>query len=196
MLSLRVSDMHKTKGQRDCPLCKGSGRMSNPAKDATVMCDCVIKSFALEYLGPLYQSSTYKKTMDLTKVLEPYLVCLEDSLDQFKMLVKSFLLGTNMKYQHLSCTAYEVIQAYLSKTDVVSFTMADILNVDVLFLYLNGDPKNAGYAEIIPFVVEQRALNKRRTWIFSRDSISENKFSDKYGVNITPLVAKYGKRFK
>lgn len=151
-------------------------------------CLCVLKARAREYLTSTYMDAKYDRGVD-PSVLEHRNI-LMDTVSQpyFKSLVKSFLLNTGMKYRHITVTAYDCLQAYLTNSETHLFDSYG--KIDFLVLYLAFDPRCSSYGVITTSLLEKRAMNKLPTWIFSNYSISSGVFLEKYGDNLSSYCKK------
>jgi len=104
----------------------------------------------------------------------------------FTSFANSFLLLTIAKHRHVTQTAYEIFQRYISKSENGSLT--ELLNIDFLVITLSNDPYNSHYGNILQFLVETRLRKGHFTWINSRHSLSSSKFQNVYGTDFADFL--------
>jgi len=106
-------------------------------------------------------------------------------VDNFKSLVKSFLLLTGMKYSHNTVTGGEVCEAYFDReVGLRAYTRPDLL-----ILVLGRDGKSGAYRTVLPSLLTQRVdIGNKMTFIFSYTPLKSHKFSDSYGTDLVEII--------
>ncbi|WP_038934301.1 hypothetical protein [Bradyrhizobium japonicum] len=148
-----------------------------------------MKQEALRYLSDIYSGASYIRTLDPTPLLDTKKLRFDNvAQGRFKMVVKSFLLNTGMKFTHSTASGYDIVQAYLTNTDEMLFDRAKA--VDLLILYLVSDPKNGHYGNILTSLIEARDLRNKHTWLFSLTTPDSPSFRSTYQPEFADYVGK------
>lgn len=171
----------------DCPECKGTGFTAQENGRQGQQCLCVLKQEALRYLGDIYASASFIKTLDVTPLVGKNLLLQDKTQTQFKSIVKSFLLNTAMRNSHSTASGYDVVQAYLTNSDSNEFTR--LKSVDLLVLYLNADPNNKAYGNILTSLINDRMFKNRHTWIYTPAPVKSAQFRFTYGEDFANFVS-------
>lgn len=101
-----------------CPECHGDGFIPVPGVAETVMkCACLIRAEAIDYLTPLYAAAEWNPDFPTAPFIDQNILCQNYSEAAFQKIVKSFLLGTFLKYRHCTVTAAALIAAYYANPD-------------------------------------------------------------------------------
>lgn len=169
-----------------CPDCRGTGHIL--IDGAVHECTHILREKAIAYLTPIYADSAFSGSLDVKQLEGKNLTFINNG--KFKLVVKSYLLGTGMIYSHKSASAYDILQAYLTNSEDREFTrMAD---VDLLFIYLSQDPRNGHYGQIISSLLQTRNLKGKKTWINSRHPINSSDFIKMYGGELEGTLTELG----
>lgn len=171
-----------------CEICKGSGFVSKG--QALVECECKLRERLLAYLTPFYASSTLIEGMDASKMQGKNLVASDMELSNFKSIVKSFLLLSLKKPPHHTVTAHDIIQSYVQAEGATQYS--ELTEFPLLFIYLNNDPPNRQYSEIIGTLITKRQMKSNVTWVYSRTKVPSQDFSFRYGEGLQEQLSKRG----
>lgn len=170
---------------KNCSICKGSGRMH--FKEKKTVCECVVRKAAKNYLGPLYAEVQYTKKLNFGGT--DRFVCFErSSLEKFKALVKSFLLHHKLKLTHMSVFPQDIIQYYVTDGEVAKQRFGGLTEVDFLVIYFIKDPPNKLYGDILESILEKRVIFDKITWLYCIDSYEEFWFTMKYGKELCDFL--------
>jgi len=178
-------DLTKERPDPDCPNCKGVGYLIN-AENKAEICICLLKSRAIVYLTPEYVAANTLRELDVTEYEKKNIFMLGPQA-AFKMLVKSILLNTGMIYTHKTVPTFELLRIYLaasSANQAEAIQWNEILNVDILILYLVFDTPNKLYGSIIRSVIEKRKFQSKYTWIYSDKHFETEAFQKLYSTEL------------
>ena len=167
-----------------CPHCGGVG-FEDTADHRKRECVCQTRLRVRAYLGPMFSSAYYvRKPRPIdertsTAGFDPAPVLRRNVLLQndkgwgasrfdviYRSAVKSFLLNTGMRLGFLSVGgAREVVDAAFSQDDTKNDVFDRMHAVDLLLLYLGGDPPNSRYGQVLNALIRQRMFIGKYTWI-------------------------------
>jgi hypothetical protein len=182
---------------KTCPECHGEGYLPVPDVDDTVMkCACLIRAEAIDYLTPLYAQAEWNPDFQTAPFINQNVLCQNYSEAAFQKIVKSFLLGTFMKYRHCTVTASALIAAYyaspgdepVSTEGRASVAYGQLRHVDLSILYLVSDPPNRNYGAILTGLLQERNRYHRPTWIYTPNPIASPTFQGLYGAAFAAVL--------
>ena len=170
----------------DCPKCGGSPGLMSSGDGRKIKCICILVQEAKQYLTPVYANAKYIKSFKAQELIGKNMLI--DSVPQmaFKAVIKSFLLNTGMRYSHITATAYDILQAYLTDTEHRLFkSMAE---VQYLIIFLVADPRNRSYGDIIVSLLEKRANYGLTTILYSSKHVGHCDFRAAYSDKLTKFL--------
>jgi hypothetical protein len=172
--------IHKRKREMEkCQACQGTGCVG------TVPCDCKVgrlRTEIIRYLTPLYRRAEISDAISKIPSEEFLRNLFIEGVPQekFKSFVKTALLSSNMRYSHLTHSAYEIMEIYLGKVD--GLHLMDLYKKpDLLILNLSCDPANAHYGPVLQTLLEGRTQREKWTWVNSRHPIDSGTCKKNYG---------------
>jgi hypothetical protein len=181
-----------------CPDCHGKGFIPMPGVAETVTkCACLIRAEAIEYLTPLYAAAEWNPDFQTTPFIDQNVLCQNYSKAAFQKIVKSFLLGTLLKYRHCTVTAAALIAAYYASPDEepdstsngrASESYGQLRHVDLCILYLVTDPPNRHYGAVLTSLLQERHRYHRPTWIYTPNPIASATFHGLYGAAFAAVL--------
>jgi hypothetical protein len=181
-----------------CPECHGEGYLPVPGVAETVMkCACLIRAEAIEYLTPLYVKAEWNPDFRTAPFIDRNVLCQYYCEAAFQKIVKSFLLGTFLKYRHCTVTAAALIAAYYANPDEEPVSTSDgrasvaygqLRHVDLCILYLVTDPPNRSYGAVLTALLLERNRYHRPTWIYTPNPIASAAFQGLYGAAFAAVL--------
>lgn len=168
---------------KECAACGGSKYIIENNKK--IPCLCLLRDRAKKYLGPIYADLKYSSAIKFEKWVDNSIYFELCSIDDFKSMVKSFLLYNNMKLSHHTIFPYDIVQGFFEnrKSEELDF----INNVDFLAILFRNDPPNKLYGELLKTLFDRRILYNKITWLFLAGSHESEWFIDKYSA----ILGKY-----
>lgn len=147
------------------------------------------------YLGPELLGIPWNPEKDVSKYIGKNLI-IEDfsSEESVKSFLKTFILRTYIKYNfsYRLAAPYAVVDSYFASSspgegpgrlDRTDLRFQQLISTDLLVLRLLGsDPRHGQYSSILTTLIQERALRRRVTWIFSKYRIESSTFEDVYGA--------------
>jgi hypothetical protein len=114
----------------------------------------------------------------------------------FQKIIKSFLLGTVMKYRHCTVTASALIAAYyaspgeepVSTDGRASESYGQLRHVGLCVLYLVTDPPNRHYGAVLTALLLERNRYHCPTWIYTPNPIASATFQGLYGAAFAAVL--------
>jgi hypothetical protein len=156
----------------DCPICHGTGMMSEDGR--LLECMCLLRQRVLHYLTPTYGPGI---PWDPDFQPQPYIgkdVFISNDANlpfqRFRRLaygsIKSFLINTHRRYSHRTLTPYDLFRALFDAHDAAGLTELT-RNINILVLVLSGDdpPVKQSYKAQIPWLIHKRRENGAATWV-------------------------------
>ncbi len=174
------------KPEPDCLVCKGSGEMLY--KGDKIVCECIIRKHAKEYLGFLYADMPYSTTIKFDKWKGMFLCFDMCSVEHFKSIVKSYLLHKNMKLTHKHLMPNYIVDDYFD--DRFNKLLKELTEIDFLTIYFRSDPTNRLYGELIEIILDRRILYKKPTWLFFKENFEKDWFEIKYSKSLEEYLLK------
>jgi hypothetical protein len=168
---------------KECSLCKGLGYFLKEKE--IISCDCILVKKARDYLGPMYQNYPYSNKIQWDK-FRNFLGFVGFNRNDFKSLVKSFLLSSGLKLKHISTTPLEIIDAYFDYKENDIFK--ELSRVDFLIIYFGPIYKNKWYDDCLYSILDRRILYNRKTWIHTESSFSNSNFIETYSEKVCSLI--------
>lgn len=173
----------------DCEDCKDKHYIKIKGSNNSKRCKCSHKKQILRYLTVKYNSKGIK--FDISEEgLDNFIgkdIFSMTSKSQFQRFVKSFLLRTRMKYSHFTTTPHELVLAWVGSPEA-EHSLLDTYKPDYLFLYLDSDPINSKYDDLICSVLKRRKMNGKNSWIYSTRNFNDKQFKELYGENLSAYL--------
>jgi len=175
-----------------CPECHGLGFIPVPgAPEKLWKCRCLVRAEIIEYLTPLYVKAEWNRDFETAPFIDRNVLFQGYGEAAFQKIVKSFLLGTVMKYLHCTVTASALIAAYYARPGAdepvstaegrASESYGQLRFVDLCVLYLVTDPPNRHYGAVLTALLQERNRYHRPTWIYTPNPIASATFQSLYG---------------
>lgn len=164
-----------------CPICHGEQYIDTP-DHRKKPCICLKRKQMRDYLTPSFADALWVKPADGfdTTVLDGRNVFIQNHAKWpdvyfnmiFRAAVKSFLMNNRMSIQFLNCGgAKEVADAAFSFEQDKEGDYERLEQVDLLLLYLAGDPANRHYTNLLLALIKHRVLDNKATWIATSYSL-------------------------
>jgi hypothetical protein len=160
-------------------------------------CECLIRAEAIEYLTPLYAAAEWNPDFQTAPFIDRNVLCQYYSEAAFQKIVKSFLLGTVMKYRHCTVTASALIAVFYANPGDEPVSAAEgratvaygqLRDVDLCILYLVTDPPNRHYGAVLTSLLQERNRYHRPTWIYTPNPIASATFQTLYGAAFAAVL--------
>ncbi len=157
----------------------------------------LIQAEAIEYLTPLYVKAEWNHDFQTAPFIDRNVLFQNYSEAAFQKIVKSYLLGTIMKYRHFTVTASALIAAYYASPGDepvstaegrASVTYGQLRHVDLCILYLVTDPPNRHYGAVLTSLLQERNRYHRPTWIYTPNPIASATFQGLYGRDFAAVL--------
>lgn len=178
----------RVRGDKDCVSCKGKG-VVDIGGGKKRECLCVLRGRVREYLTPFYEKATYLKNMNVSGAVSKLDILIQkESVGLFKAVFKSYLLSHGMVKSHKTLSGFEVMNAYLNKEDGGSYPR--LFEVEVLVLYLVGDPNNREYSPVLCSLLESRKSRGKQTWVYCSNDVKSEWFRCLYGVGFSDYLVR------
>jgi hypothetical protein len=180
-----------------CPEGHGEGYLPVPDVDETVIkCPCLVRAEAIDYLTPLYAAAEWNPDFQTAPFIDRNVLCQYYGEAAFQKIIKSFLLGTVMKYRHCTVTASALIAAYyaspgeepVSTDGRASESYGQLRHVDLCVLYLVTDPPNRHYGAVLTALLLERNRYHCPTWIYTPNPIASATFQGLYGAAFAAVL--------
>lgn len=170
-----------------CPKCNGTG----VSIENNLQCSCVLKKALSKYLHPiLLQAKSMPKDLKfpISHLKEQKTIITHVDLGGFNAISKyytsmRFILSSG-NFTHLYSTGRELTDTFLADSYDAE---KEYLNVDILFLVIGNDPQNKYMNEMLPYVVRQRDMYGKQTWIRIPQNKIE-KMSIMYGIEFESMI--------
>jgi hypothetical protein len=143
-----------------------------------------------------YAQAEWNPDFPTAPFIDQNVLCQNYSEAAFQKIVKSFLLGTVMKYRHCTVTASALIAAYYANPDEepvnsegrASESYGQLRHVDLCILYLVTDPPNRHYGAVLTGHLQERNRYHRPTWIYTPNPIASATFQGLYGAAFAAVL--------
>lgn len=171
---------------KTCPLevCECGGLRYTVGEDGVYKeCKGVLVHRLRKYLTPMYHNLP-NLPLNTARYEDKSLYYQGVKSVAFKRFVRNFLLLTGAKYSHATLTGQDIIEAYVGNPNAEA-TMEHIMAVDYLILYLDNDPPNVVYDEVLTMLLEKRAMKGKTVWVYSRLKVESPPFTNKYGIEFS-----------
>lgn len=162
-------------GSPGCATCGGLGYRET-ADHRIKPCVCVLRRRAINYLTPTFAGELWVKPADGfdTTFLDGRNVFIQNhkkapdiSFNRiFHIAVKSFLLNHGMKLSFHNCLGgKELVDCAFPSDEEERNRYQRMENVDLLLLYLAGDPPNKTYSQTMTSLLRHRTIRSKATWV-------------------------------
>lgn len=175
----------------NCPHCQGFGHVKE--EEGLVECLCVLRKRAIKYLSPHYANAIWDHSFDPTPYKNKNILLQKISINEYKNIVKSFLLSANMlgrkaseEVPYQTVTAYRLLINYFSNSTTFEFSKLE--TIPFLIISLCSETPNKLYGIIIRALIEKRIFNNVPTWIYSIDGIDSERFEFFFGKELPSFI--------
>lgn len=168
-----------------CMKCAGRGLVMNE-EGTGKRCTCTLLSFGMKYLTPAYQAQVWDKTFDPNLIAKKNLFIISKR-DEWKSVVKAYLMKTLMNLSHATAAPRHIMQAYLSKTESPADWLI-INKADLLIINTGFDVRNSQYGNVLSAVITDRTNLGRYTWVVSARKLEDKVFQENYSFEFAQFL--------
>lgn len=198
---MQKSYIHK----KDCPLCVDTPGFMKESDGKLYECHCILVQRAMDYLTPRYAHAPLIAELKTENIWGKYFVNLTSSVDfksvpgvppvkispqEFKSIIKSYLINTGMKIKHNTVDAGDIIKShFMAEKDKLSF-YADIVEPDLLIIEFFTDSPNKLNFSIFHGLIKKRISERKYTWLYTHSIPGTKQFIASYSQEFSDYLEK------
>lgn len=173
-----------------CSICNGRRVIDQDGE--LLECTCALQERIGAYLGP-YLSGNYAEKVTPKHFGNPPLILLNGAApDSVHNFFRSWLINTGLTKTWRKLHAYDIMQAYLSRSDGDEEnpveTFIDLANIPIVLLELKAEPPNRSYFTVLQAFFERRNDPRFTTIVSVPKSVTHPDFTKTYGNEMQPYL--------